>query len=77
MTQGKLYSGNRESWQDQFFSLDSLFLWQIKSHWHRRKEYPQLLADPTYAHLTVHHFQRPHEAEIHLNALRSSLMDPE
>jgi hypothetical protein len=48
-----LWNGNRERFQSQFFSKDSLFLWALSSYPKLRKNYPRLLAEPRYAHLQV------------------------
>lgn len=52
-TREVLWNGNRETWQGAFFSKDSLFLWALQSYPHFRKQYPQLLGRPEYAHLEV------------------------
>ncbi len=48
----ELWSGNRESLQKSFFSRDSILLWALQTYPKRRREYPQLLARPEYAHLS-------------------------
>lgn len=40
----ELWSGNRETWRDAFFSRNSLFLWALKTHRRRRRELPEVLA---------------------------------
>lgn len=62
-SQEALWQGNRESWRTQFFSRDSLFLWALKTYRRRRQEYPQLLSDPTNAHLRFYRFRHPQETE--------------
>ena len=49
----ELWGGNRETWRGQFLSRDSLFLWALTSHPRHSREYPILLAQPEYAHLSV------------------------
>ena len=58
-TQEELWGGNRERFRDQFASRDSLFLWALKTHYRRRREYPADLARPEYGHLRVLRFRRP------------------
>jgi adenylate kinase family enzyme len=53
VTREELWNGNRESWRDQFFSKNSLFLWALNSYFRRRKETPDLLSRPENAHLQV------------------------
>jgi adenylate kinase family enzyme len=67
-TQEELWGGNRERFRTQFASRDSLFLWALQTHYRRRREYPDELAKPEYAHLRVLRFRRPREAEQWLNS---------
>lgn len=62
-TRQELWAGNRERFREQFASRDSLFLWALKTHYRRRREYPAELARPEYAHLRVLRFRRPGEVE--------------
>lgn len=62
-SQEPLWNGNRESWRSQFFSRDSLFLWALKTHKRRRRDYTQILDDPAYAHLRAYRFRHPQETE--------------
>ncbi len=55
----ELWNGNRENWREALFSRDSLFLWALKSRPKHRREYPALLAHPTYAHLWVVRLRSP------------------
>jgi adenylate kinase family enzyme len=65
-----LWNGNHERLSSQFLNRDSLFLWAWKTHWRRRREYPQHLREPVYAHLNVLHFRGPTETERWLRAMR-------
>lgn len=56
-----LWGGNRETWGNAFFSRDSLFLYQIKSHGKHRRSYPEVAALPVYRHLTLVHLRSPAE----------------
>jgi adenylate kinase family enzyme len=59
-------TGNRETLRNQFLSRDSLFWWAIKTHRRRKRELPLILARPEHAHLTVHRFRRPQDADAWL-----------
>ena len=43
-TRDELWSGNRETWRNAFFSRDSLVLWAIKTHRRFRRRAPANLA---------------------------------
>jgi adenylate kinase family enzyme len=49
----ELFSGNRESIRQAFFSTDSMILWVIKSHHSKRKRYLKILKEPEFSHLEV------------------------
>lgn len=68
-TREELWNGNREQWRNHFLSTDSLFLWAIKVHRRRRREYPQHLCRPEYAHLHVLRFRSSGETEAWLRIL--------
>ncbi|MFC1853600.1 adenylate kinase [candidate division CSSED10-310 bacterium] len=53
LTAEKLFSGNRESIRQSFFSSDSILLWVIKTYARRKREYPLLFKELKYAHLKV------------------------
>lgn len=60
-TREELWNGNRETIREQFFSKESLFLWAFNSYPTFRKSYPDLLAQPQYAHLQVLRFRNRRE----------------
>jgi adenylate kinase family enzyme len=66
----ELYNGNRESLREHLFTRDSLFVWLLRTHRRRRREYPELLTRPEYAHLRVERFRRPAEARDWMDGLR-------
>lgn len=49
-------TGNYETWRAQFFSRDSLFIWALQTYNRHRREYPQLIRQPQYAHLHLLRF---------------------
>ena len=61
--------GNRETFRSQFLSRDSLFLWALKTHRRRRRALPLIYGRPENAHLVVHRFRRPAEAEAWLSSV--------
>ena len=63
-------TGNRETWRNQFFSRESLFVWALTTYRRRRRELPVILARTENAHLTVHRFRRPGEAEAWLETAK-------
>jgi len=58
----ELWNGNRETFRNAYLSLDSLYVWILRSHWRRRRTWPRILAQPEYRHLEVHCFRTPSEA---------------
>jgi adenylate kinase family enzyme len=75
-TREELWNGNREEWRNHFFSKDSLFLWTIKVHRRRRREYPQHLQQPEHAHLNVLRFRTANETQRWLDALPNYTAEP-
>lgn len=69
ITQELVCNGNRENWRLSFFSRDSILLWALQTYHRRRREYPVLLQQPEYAHLTVLRLRSPVEAEQWLSIL--------
>jgi hypothetical protein len=65
-------TGNRETYRNQFFSRDSLFIWALRTYWGRKRLYRDLLAKPEHAHLRVLHFRRAAEAESWLEGATSN-----
>ncbi|HLZ48587.1 MAG TPA: adenylate kinase [Candidatus Limnocylindria bacterium] len=63
LSREELWNGNRETFRNAYLSLDSLYLWVFRSHWKRRRTWPEILKRPEYRHLTVHHFRTPGEAD--------------
>lgn len=58
----ELWNGNRETFAGQFLSRDSLYLWALKKHGKNRREYPDLFAETSYAHLRVIRLRSPRAA---------------
>ena len=66
----RLWHNNRESFQNTFFSKNSLFLWLFKSYPKLKKDYPLILAQPEHSHLKVLRFTRPVQVRQWLKNLR-------
>ena len=64
-------TGNRETIRNQVFSRDPLVWFAIRTHHGRRRRIAAMLALPEYAHLRVHRFRRPSDAESWLQAQRA------
>lgn len=62
-------TGNRETWRKQFLSRESLFLWAVKTHRRRKREYPVLLSQPEYAHLHLIRLASPRDTKEWLRSL--------
>ncbi|HEY8806840.1 MAG TPA: hypothetical protein VIN70_04580 [Candidatus Limnocylindria bacterium] len=65
----ELWNGNRETFRNAYLSFDSLYVWVLRSHWRRRRNWPKVLATPAYRHLTVHRFRTSAEAERWLESV--------
>lgn len=72
-TKEELWHGNRESWRMSFFSRDSILLWSMQTYTLRRKQYGDLLNDPSYAHLTRLRFARRRDVDRWLASLVDDL----
>lgn len=64
-----LWSGNRESLRQSFFSSDSILLWLFRTYARNRRKYPALLQQPEYQHLAVVHLRSPQDTELWLTKL--------
>jgi len=73
LTQEELWSGNRESFRQAFFSRNSILLWAINTYPRRRREYPALFARPEYAHLEPVHLRSPQQTRAWLVSITKSV----
>ena len=64
-----LWNGNRESFRNNFFSRNSVLWWAITTYGRRRREYPELLARPEYAHLQTVHLRSPRQTRAWLERM--------
>ena len=67
-----LWNGNRERLSTQFLSRESLFLWALQTHHKHRRQYPEYLREPQYAHLRLVRLRRPRDAEAYVRALQAA-----
>jgi len=65
----ELWNGNRESLK-MMLSGDSILLWAITSHPRYRKEFPQLMGNPEYAHVRFLRHRSRRETEDWLRSLK-------
>ncbi len=63
ITREELWNGNRETWRGAFLSRDSLLFYQLSTYHRRRRDYPVLVTQPEYAHLTLVRLRSPREAD--------------
>ena len=72
-TKEVLWNQNREHFQAQFLSRDSLFFWAIKTYPKRKKLYPELFSQPEYSHLRIVRLKSPKEKQAWLTELATPL----
>ena len=56
-------SGNRERFRSAYLSKDSLYVWLVRAYRRHQRAWPQALGRPEYAHLRVHRFRSPRDAQ--------------
>lgn len=70
ITREEICNGNRESWRMSFLSSQSILLWVIQTYRRRKREYPEFLKLPEFAHLKVVHLTSQHETNRWLDELK-------
>jgi adenylate kinase family enzyme len=63
-------TGNRETVRNAFLNRDPLLWFAVRTHRGRRRRIQDMLAEPEHAHLAVHRFTRPTDADSWLEAQR-------
>jgi hypothetical protein len=58
-----LFAGNTESFRSAFFDPEGVIWYSVRSHGRYRREFPRLLAHPSWAHLDRIELESPAEAE--------------
>jgi adenylate kinase family enzyme len=76
VTQEELWGGNRESWQTQFLSRDSLLWYVLRTHRRRQRDIAALLAGGKYSHLMYFHLRQPQETEAWLRTVTACCPQP-
>jgi adenylate kinase family enzyme len=71
-TREELWAENRERLRTAFFSRESLFVWAVKTHWKRRRMWPPLLAQASYAQLRFVHIRSAGELRAFGAQLRAT-----
>jgi len=71
LTGKELWNGNRESLLASFLPPEGIVWWSVKTWFRRRREYPEILARPEYAHLTVYRVFDEGETELYSRPRRS------
>jgi adenylate kinase family enzyme len=72
LLQTELWSGNRETFRQTFFSGNSILWWVCKMHRPKRREHSVLFENPPYKHLQLIVINSPREAEHFLSTYSSS-----
>jgi adenylate kinase family enzyme len=70
-SESELWSGNRETWRNAFFTRESLFLWALKTHGRFRRNLPVRLARDEYAHIRLVRLRGPREVGRWLETMGS------
>ena len=70
-TRRLLWNKNRQSLTSLFLGRGSLYVWTLTSHPRLKREYPQLLAEPQYAHLHAVRLRSPRETKHWLDTVVS------
>lgn len=63
LTREELWAGNRETFRKTFLSRDSILKWSWDTYPLRKKRYAEFVRSPEAAHLAVHRFTHPRQAE--------------
>ena len=66
-----LWSGNRETFRQSFFSQDSILVWMLKTYRRNRSRYPALFQQAEFAHLKVVHVRSPQQAAELLKTIQA------
>lgn len=69
----ELWHGNRERLSSLFFSRDSLFLWILRTHGRRKRQFTEAFASPELAGKNLLRFRSPAETARWLEGVRSQL----
>lgn len=65
----KLFSGNKETFKESFFSKDSILLWVLKTHFRWKKLYPNLFGKDEFKHLKITHLKNQIEIDNFIGSI--------
>ncbi len=71
ITRKELYSGNRETFAQAFFSRESILWWVITTFRRRRREYQAVFQRGDFPHLGIVELKRPADADRLLQSLQA------
>ncbi|MBD1913494.1 MULTISPECIES: adenylate kinase [unclassified Leptolyngbya] len=63
LTRQELWNGNRENLHTALLDRDAVLFWAWRTHSKHRRTYPEQLARPEYAHLSIVRLRSPRETE--------------
>ena len=66
----ELWNGNRETLWRHFLTKDSLFLWALRTHRRRKRDYLAAFGTPEHSHLAVFRLRTPAQARRLLESPR-------
>ena len=67
----EIWHGNKETWQTQFLTKDSILWWGLSTFSRRRKEYAELRQSEEFKHINFIRFDNPRQADAWLQKLNS------
>src|SRR3954454_178754 len=65
----ELWHGNRESARKALLSSESIIVWQLRTHWSKRRDYSSILKCPEHAHLRVVRLRSPAQTRAWLRSI--------
>ena len=69
-TQQVLFSDNRETFRQSFFSKDSIILWVIKTHHQKKKRYTDILYNGSFSEKCIIELNNQSQADAFLKKLK-------
>ena len=69
-TREELWNGNKED-LSALFGRYAMPVWVIRTYWRRKRDYPEIIAMPEYAHLRLVQLKTVEETEAWLDGLKA------
>ena len=66
----ELWNGNKED-ISALFGRYAMPVWVIRTYWRRKRDYPEIISNPEYAHLRLVHLRSVAETEAWLDGLKT------